>query len=72
MRSTDLVGCNLSGMNLTHAYLRRAFLKGANLTGADLPFAHLKPSPLERHDLPDGTKSDNERGTCAHLRSIAF
>ncbi len=71
------VDSNLSGANLTNAYLRRALLNGANLTGADLggadlTFAHLSRVRWDDTVCPDWTNSDNDGGTCAHHRSIAY
>jgi uncharacterized protein YjbI with pentapeptide repeats len=52
---------NLSGANLQHADLQGANLDGANLIGARL--AHVTWSNTT---CPDGTNSDNDRGTCVN------
>jgi hypothetical protein len=79
LSGANLSGANLSGANLTGANLSSANLTHTNLNGANLTGANLKGATVtattnftkvtwSNTTCPDGTNSNNDRGTCTgHL-----
>ncbi|WP_433066037.1 pentapeptide repeat-containing protein [Dactylosporangium sp. CS-033363] len=68
LRNARLTGADLRGVDLHNARLDGADLSGADLTGADLSGASIVGVIWRGTICPDGTDSDQARGSCrGHL-----
>lgn len=71
LSNADLTNATLYGANLTGASLANTTLTGADLTGADLADSNLIGTTWSNTTCPDGSKSDNDGGTCANNLHVA-
>ncbi len=66
LNGADFSGAFLNGADLDNANLHGVDLTGANLTGARLTGANLNGVTWSDTTCPDGSKSDDDGGTCVN------